>query len=212
MTEAGRPGRPRNPDIEDRVFDAAIDIYGRVGWAGFNFEVVTRATGIGKAAIYRRWPTREDLLAATLSARWGTVNDIDTGTLRGDLLCLVSYFSERLTGSFGAVSVHINADRLHFPEARQATDAFIADEIRAGRQIVRRAMARGELPEHTRPSLVIDLVVGGMQNHVLTTPPSLRAEMEASIKEFGEDLVDTVLRGVSTGSGTVSDAQQPRSR
>jgi AcrR family transcriptional regulator len=197
VTEGARPGRPRNPDIEDRVFDAAIEIYSRVGWAGFNFEAVTRATGIGKAAIYRRWPTRMDLLVAALKARWGTVGDIDTGTLRGDLLGLVEFFSARLTGSFGSVSIHINADRLHFPEAREATDAHITAEVRAGRRIVRRAIARGELPERTRPSLVIDLVVGAMQNHVLSTPASLRPEMVASLEGFGEDLVDTVLRGVS---------------
>src|ERR1700761_3673808 len=192
-----RPGRPRDPEIEDRVFDAAIDIYSRVGWAGFNFETVTRATGVGKAAIYRRWPARADLLAAALDARWGTVGDIDTGTLRGDLLGLVEFFSVRLTGSFGSVPIQISTDRLHFPEARQATDAHRNAEIRAGRQIVRRAVARGELPADTRPSLIIDLVVGAMQNHVLSTPPPLRAEMMASLPGFGEDLVDTVLRGVS---------------
>lgn len=197
MAEAGRPGRPRDPDIEDRVFDAAIHIYSRVGWAGFNFESVTRATGIGKAAIYRRWPTRGELLAATLNARWISAQEIDTGTLRGDLLSLVADFSNRLTSGYGSVAVHVNADRIHYPEAREATDAFIKQEVRAGRQIVRRAVTRGELPQGTWPSLIIDLVVGAMLNHVMSTPPSLRAKMEASLGGFGEEVVDTVLRGVA---------------
>jgi len=195
VIEVARPGRPRDPDIEDRVFDAAMAIYASAGWAGFNFEVITRATGIGKAAIYRRWPYRGALLADTLRARWMTVEDIDTGNLRDDLIRLVRLILTSHTGRYGFAAIQMQADRLHHDEVREATDEYVQKTIRAGRQIVHRAVARGELPVRIKPALIIDPVVGGAQNHVTSTPPDLRPAMEASMFDFGDDLVDTVLRG-----------------
>ena len=38
-------GRPLDPGLEDRVFDAAIALYAETGWAGFSFEAVARRAG-----------------------------------------------------------------------------------------------------------------------------------------------------------------------
>jgi AcrR family transcriptional regulator len=199
---AARPGRPRDPDIEDRVFGAAMDVYSRTGWSGFNFEAVTRVSGVGKAAIYRRWPDRGALLADTLKARWGTVEEVDNGSLRADLMRLAEMFLTRLTGEHGPATTQVQADRLHYEEVRTATDDYIQMTIYNGRQIVHRAVERGELPRGTRPALIIDLVVGGVQNHVMSTPPSLRPQMEAQMHEYGSDLVDTVIRGIGASPPT----------
>jgi AcrR family transcriptional regulator len=179
------------------VYDAAIDIYSQVGWPGFNFGVISRAAGIGKNAMYRRWSSREELLADTLRARWLPVAEIDTGHLRDDLLRLAMLFLTLLSSKYGSAHVQMQADRLHFEEVRAATDDYFRQLVRLGRQIVRRAVARGELPAEMTPALVIDLVVGGAMNHVMSTPGSLRAEMETHMVQFGNELVETVLRGVS---------------
>jgi AcrR family transcriptional regulator len=192
-----KAGRPRDPDIEDRVYDAAIAIYSQVGWAGFNFAVISRAAGIGKSAMYRRWSSREELLADTLKARWLPVEEINTGHLRDDLRRLAMLFLTLLSSSYGSAHVQMQADRLHFEEVRTATDDYFRQLIRLGRQIVRRAVARGELPTEMSPALVMDLVVGGAMNHVMSTPASLRAEMESRMSKFGDELVEAVLRGVS---------------
>src|ERR1700731_4692469 len=63
--QAGR-GRPADPDIERRVIAAALSVYGEAGWAGFSLDRVARRAPVGKAALYRRWPTKEDLLLAAL--------------------------------------------------------------------------------------------------------------------------------------------------
>jgi hypothetical protein len=78
--------------------------------------------------------------------------------------------------------------------------------VHVGRQIVRRAVRRGELPGGTSPTVIVDLVVGGIQNHVISTPAHLRPRMEARMYEFGEELVDTVLRGaLAPGSRPAAD-------
>jgi AcrR family transcriptional regulator len=181
--------------VEDRVFDAAIELYNRAGWVGFNFEGVTRATGIGKAALYRRWPHRADLLADTLKARWLQVDDIDTGSLREDLLALAGVFLRLLTGPYGSVNMHMLMDTARYDEVRGATTDYRAGLVTAGRAIVRRAVTRGELPEGTSPTLIVDLVVGGIQNHVLSTPADLRPKMELQMYDYAQEMVDAVLLG-----------------
>ncbi|BEL05549.1 TetR/AcrR family transcriptional regulator [Actinoplanes sichuanensis] len=199
VTEAvqgSRRGRPRDPDVEDRVFDAAIELYGRTGWAGFNFEGVARVSGIGKAALYRRWSHRAQLLNDALKARWIRVDDIDTGDIRGDLLAVARLLLDVLTGIRGEVYLRILTDTGLHPEVHEATADYRAGVVAPSRAMVHRAAARGELPAGTDPGLVIDLVVGAVQNHVLTTPPELRDRMQERMHAYAEQVVDTVLRGV----------------
>ena len=88
------------------MFDAAIALYAAAGWGGFNFDAIARAAGVGKAALYRRWASREALFRETLEARWYAVQAIDTGTLRGDLLALGRMNFDALAGPFGEVGQH----------------------------------------------------------------------------------------------------------
>ena len=65
MTSPAQAGRPRDPDVDRRVADAAITLFGETGWAGFSVEAVAKQASVGKASIYLRWPTKEALLADT---------------------------------------------------------------------------------------------------------------------------------------------------
>jgi len=80
-----RRGRPRDPLMEVRLLDAALEVYGQNGWLGFNLDAVARRAKVSKDALYRRWRTREALLADALRRRWDWVGGIDSGTIRGDL-------------------------------------------------------------------------------------------------------------------------------
>lgn len=191
-----RRGRPRDPGVEGRVFDAAITIYSESGWGGFSFESVARATGIGRAALYRRWTDRADLLVHTLNAKPVSVATIDTGNVRDDLLELVDGYLIQGTRPYALTWQQLMLDRHRYPEVRAATDDYYASRVRDGRRIVRRAIQRGELPAGTSPTLVMDLLVGAVHNHVVSTPPSLRAAMEARMSAYARQLVDAVLRGV----------------
>ena len=77
-------GRPRDPDVDRRVADAAITLFGEAGWAGFSVEAVAKRASVGKASIYLRWPTKEALLVEALRLRVGIIDEVDTGSLRED--------------------------------------------------------------------------------------------------------------------------------
>lgn len=198
----GRRGRPRDPGVEDKVYDAAIRLYAQTGWAGFTFEAVARESGIGKPSLYRRWGSRGELLAQTFQARWFDVERIDTGNLRDDLLALAHTTLDHLLSSHGRVVLRMLLDTPDHPEVAASTASYREGVTAAARGIVRAGIRRGELPPGTSPTLVLDMVVGAVTNRVHSTPPDLLDRVVVGSEEFVGALVDAVLRGLSTpGAG-----------
>src|SRR5688500_15054981 len=80
--------RGRAAKVVDRVVKATAEELSRVGYAAMRVEDVAARSGVHKTTIYRRWPTKEDLVAATITTmirRSDRRAAIDTGTVRGDL-------------------------------------------------------------------------------------------------------------------------------
>lgn len=60
--------RRRGPVLERAILDAALEQLSTVGWGGLTMEGVAAGARTGKAAVYRRWPSKEDLVADALEA------------------------------------------------------------------------------------------------------------------------------------------------
>ncbi len=192
---AGR-GRPRDPDIEARILDAALALYGTQGWLGFSLDAVARGAKVSKDALYRRWRTRESLLQDALHRRWDWVAAIDEGTIRADLLRLGTRTFDTFAGSYGEVALQLRADARRFPELRALAEPYREVMVQQGRGIVRRAIQRGDLPAAVNPGLIMDLLVGGIVNHIISTPRRLRAPMLANREIFVLTMTQVVLAGV----------------
>jgi AcrR family transcriptional regulator len=199
---ARRPGRPRDPLLEARVFDAAIEIYAGGGWHAFNFGAIARAAGVGKAALYKRWPSRGELLRETLASRWYVVEAINTGSLRGDLTELAQVSFDAYAGRYGGVALQLRADLQSLAEVRAATRSHWFALIKHTREIVRRAIDGGQLPAQTSPALIADIIVGAIANRVAATPRRLRGTMLTQRNKIIEDLVELVLRGAGARKGS----------
>lgn len=192
---ASRPvGRPRDPDLERRVFEAAVALYDEVGWAGFNFDAVAARASTGKAAIYRRWSSKEELLTAALSARTRGVTTADTGSLQGDLERLAEQLLANYTSPNGLVSLRLFVEAQHHPElgsrAVQRLDAHLAESA----QIAERAVARGEISAVDAP-LVMAAVSGGVLNLVLASRD--REELGRRRRWHARRLVNFVMRAAA---------------
>lgn len=186
-------GRPRDPDLEQRVQDAVIEIYGEVGWPGLTFDAVARRAGAGKSALYLRWPTKERLLLDALAARTVPVALIDTGSVHEDLLHFARQMATFYLGQNGLVTLRVALEAMTRPELLASAQQQGSTNILAARAIVHRGVARGELPEGTSATLLIDIVAGAVLNHVLATPLHLREQMMQQLDRYLEDLVDFVL-------------------
>ncbi|GAB2472118.1 TetR/AcrR family transcriptional regulator [Jatrophihabitans fulvus] len=93
----GRGGRRRDDTRDDAILAAAVDVVAELGVEGMTMDVVAARSGAAKATMYRRWPSKTELLLEVLRfvcRPRATVQDLPTtGTLRGDLLALTDLFS-----------------------------------------------------------------------------------------------------------------------
>jgi AcrR family transcriptional regulator len=194
-----RPGRPRDPDVERRVFDAAAAVYAQYGWARFSYDAVAKQSGVGKPALYRRWPSKQDLLLAMLDDRQRVIHPKDTGSLRGDLIELASDMLTGFLEEHGLMSLRLYIDARTEPDlAETAKSSILGGYIIECRNIVRRAVKRDELsPNQNLPVLLLDLVTGAVITHALVTPPEMYEKVAADMPRYVATLVDVVLLGAS---------------
>ncbi|BCY09515.1 TetR/AcrR family transcriptional regulator [Actinoplanes sp. L3-i22] len=192
------PGRPRDPEVDRRITQAALDVFGDAGWAGFAMEPVARRAGIGKATLYLRWTSKESLLTDALTAGLPRVSDVDTGTLHGDLVELATQMVALYAGPCSKAALRLNLEAASIAGIARHYDQIRTSQIAAARDIIRRGITRGELPAATSVTLLLDTLAGGAMMHALTTPPAERAALAATAAEHARSLVDFLLHSVTT--------------
>lgn len=152
-------GRPRDPAVDDAATAAAIRLITEEGYANLTMERISERAGVSKAALYRRWPNKLELVVDAIgtSAR-RHVTLPDTGRVRDDVLAFLEGFSrERQTDveAYDALAGAVDSD----PElAERCREVLGAGLTEAFRTIVRRGVARGELPAGTDVDLLADVV------------------------------------------------------
>src|SRR4028119_1583104 len=102
---SSRGGRPRDPSRDGVIRAAIMRLLADVGYGALTMDAVAAEAGVGKATIYRRWRTKQDLVVDTVSDlnRAWTV-DVDTGSLEGDLRSLVPRMVEMMASPVGSAT------------------------------------------------------------------------------------------------------------
>ncbi|MFC4951157.1 TetR/AcrR family transcriptional regulator [Pseudonocardia sp. GCM10023141] len=197
MQQSRPRGRPRDPAVESRVHDAVLEVYWETGWAGFTLEAVARRAGVGREALYRRWNSKGELLAAALQARGPLPEPIDTGSVHGDLVELARQLLDGYAGPAGLVTLRATLEaRVHPDLLARLADALNASRLLMARDIVTRAVSRGELPATTPVTMLLELVSGAVLSHVLFAPVGARPEPDPG---YAERLVSLVLSALAAG-------------
>ncbi|MDA0637730.1 TetR/AcrR family transcriptional regulator [Nonomuraea sp. MCN248] len=205
-----RPGRPPDPDIEPRVLNATLEIYAEVGWAGFTMDAVARRARVGKAALYRRWESREKLIVGALASLTTPVMTETTGSLREDLLAMCVRTLRAQQSRDGLVGLRAQIEAKFYPELfGQAMEDLGKQWRTMYRQFVLLAIDRGEIPQGTSPALVLDAVNGIVVNHVLSTPIDKMPALLEDAPRYAERVVDFVLSSIgyrpAGGAGATLD-------
>jgi AcrR family transcriptional regulator len=190
------PGRPRDPQVDRRIAQAALDLFADAGWAGFSMEAVARRAGVGKASLYLRWTTKEALLADAVTWRLGRVADVDTGTLRGDLVELATQVLDIYAGDTGRAAMRLTLEAASIPGMAEHGAAMRQAQARAAKAIVRRGIRRGEAAPGTSAALLLNTLTGGAMMLALSTPEERRADLARNTGARARRLVDFLLRAV----------------
>ncbi len=139
-------GRPRNPEAESRVLDAALEEYAARGWSGFTMDAVAKRAGVGKSTLYLRWSDKTVLLMDAVSARQSTLWAVDTGSLRGDLEALADNLFRHYQQTAGWASLRLAVDaNLMGSPWRDHGEELSWRHLETARPLLDRAVERGEL-------------------------------------------------------------------
>jgi AcrR family transcriptional regulator len=166
------PGRPRSAQADTAIIRATLDLLVADGYRALTMEKVRERAGVGKATIYRRYASKEELVQAAVShLNIGMPEPPDTGTLRGDFAEIVRAL---LTGAkvSGALTFmpRMLSEAAHDAELRAIFYAALVQPRRdVVEAILRRAIERGEIRADVDPDLGVDLLAGPMVYRVLIT-------------------------------------------
>ncbi|WP_396641687.1 TetR/AcrR family transcriptional regulator [Microbacterium sp.] len=143
-------GRKRDHSRDPEILQAAIDILAEEGFDGMTIDMVATRAKAGKATLYRRWPSKAELVLDAIgcmkAADLSPATLPDTGTLRGDLIGMITSRTAEDAERRLRVMAGVAALLTREPELTDAASAVLmAPRIAAIRGLLERALARGEI-------------------------------------------------------------------
>ncbi|MEO7036148.1 MAG: TetR/AcrR family transcriptional regulator [Polyangiaceae bacterium] len=171
------------------VLTATAEELSRVGYAAMRVEDVAARSGVNKTTIYRRWPTKPELVGAALRAVWETPDVPDTGSLRTDFVASLTKSATFAMSPIGRGLTRVIQVELAHPELEPIARS-LRDDYRALREaLVQRGISRGELPPETDARFLHDMMTAPIFSRLFTDGASIDSA-------FIENVVDVVLSGV----------------
>jgi AcrR family transcriptional regulator len=188
-TSARRVGG-RSARVRAAVFSAAIQLLEEHGYEAATMATIAKQAGVHETSLYRRWGTREALLAEALLTRAAAAMPVpDTGSIRSDLVQLLQTIVVFLHAPLGAAMVQLSLTTPPSPTFAQARSHYWQERFDLLTVIFERAIARGELPAELDPQLVLETVIGPIYLRLFFSGESLDQLVV-------EQVVDLVLDGV----------------
>jgi AcrR family transcriptional regulator len=197
-TETPRPsrgGRPRDPSRDGVIRAAILRLLAEVGYGALTMDAVASEAGVGKATIYRRWRTKQDLVVDTISdlTRTEAVAP-DTGSLEGDLRTVLHNLVAVISGPTGAATLSLLSTVPHHPAL---AEAFRSGPLgvwkQAFQEIFARAEARGQLSPGVARSVIGETTSALLvQRWLLTGQPVDEA--------YADEVLDTVVLPLMRGA------------
>jgi AcrR family transcriptional regulator len=160
-------GRPRSEEAHKAILDATLQLLVEVGFSGLTVEGVAQRAGVGKATIYRRWPSKLPLVVEAFS-QLPALEEVDTGDLVEDLTAMLrSYLQLFNQTPLALVLPSLAGERAHNPELSKLLDPVMKSRRQPLTRALERAIARGDLPAGLDVDLAADLIVGPIAVRVM---------------------------------------------
>ena len=159
----GRPrGRPRSAAAHDAILAAAVALIRESGYDALAMEAIADRAGVAKTTVYRRWATKELLVAEAIERLVLAIPVPDTGSVEQDVLALMGV-TRRMYADPGTASL------LPALVAAMARSPRVADAVRTGMTaawsaamgtVLRRGVSRGALRADADVTLALELLAG----------------------------------------------------
>ncbi|MFG3015743.1 TetR/AcrR family transcriptional regulator [Streptomyces cinerochromogenes] len=154
--------RRRGAVLERAILDAALEQLSTVGWKGLTMEGVAAGAQTGKAAVYRRWTSKEDLVADALVSGLPRVEQApDLGSVREDLLALCRQVRQIMYSRPGVALRSVIHECDHMQVERFEGVIFgsvVEPTVKLLREVIEHGIERGEVRSDAANGYVFDAI------------------------------------------------------
>jgi AcrR family transcriptional regulator len=182
----------RGETFVSSVLEATLAQLAERGFDRLAIPHIAQHAGVNKTSIYRRWPTKAELVRDALAAAMSHTDDApDTGTLRNDLIALARTVATFTQSRVGTAVIRIMHAESGNPEVRALATMAYGEAAGSGPwAVMRRAVMRGELKDNVDPTLLLFAIAGAIMHRVFV-------EHADVTDEFIVHVIDMMLYGVS---------------
>jgi AcrR family transcriptional regulator len=187
--------RRRGQELEEALLDAAYAELVESGLAAFTFDGVATRAQTSRPVLYRRWPTREELVVAAIRHHDERNRPPvpDTGTLRGDLLAVLKGANQHRMQLIAPVLAQLSGYFLETGRTpAELRRELIGDRVTADSVVIQRAVDRGEIDPARLTPRVAALPFDLFRHEVLMTQAPVPDDVI-------EEIVDAIVLPVMTG-------------
>ncbi len=162
------------------------------GFERLSIPQIATLAGVNKTSIYRRWPTKAELVSDALKAAMQLADQApDTGTLRGDLVELARTVANFIQSPVGKVIVRIMLAEGGNPDLRALAQTSYGQANSVGPwAVIKRAIERDEMSADADPSMLLFTLAGAIMHRLLVE----RAQVDQA---YLERLINLVLAGAA---------------
>lgn len=185
----------RSERVVASVLTAALTELAHVGYVAMRLEDVASRAGVAKTTVYRRWPTKSELVRDAIQHAVATETPLpDTGSVRKDLLALLERSMALMSTAEGLAVARLITTESVAPEVDELCRSLREDVRTRRASLVVRAQERGEIPADADPLLMTDAIFTVAMSRLIRYGERLD-------RETCERLIDLVVTGAEHGGG-----------
>jgi len=198
-------GRPREARADQAIRAATLELMAEQGAQALRMGDVASRAGVGKATIYRRYRSKDELVTDAVGGLVSEIAVPDTGSTRSDLLALMNEAVELYSNSLAAGLMPTVVDEMsRNPEfAEIARDRFLTGRRAALREVFERGVGRGDLRRDLDVELALDVLGGPLFYRLMITGGPIDARLAANV-------VELILRGFAPAPPSATKTRTKR--
>jgi len=170
---ARSPGRPRNAAADREIVAATLRLLSREGYDGTSIEAVAAEAGVTRATVYRRYPTKADMVTAAVCEMSEAKEPGACGDPRTMLIGLLRGFHECVGPNDGlGIAASLYLQRREHPEMLDSfRERVIHPTRRQMEALLKLARDQGAIPPDSDPETMIEMLIGSYLYRTLAGRP-----------------------------------------
>ena len=185
-------GRPRSTHADQAILQATLDLLAEVGYQSMSIEAIAARAGVGKTTIYRRYTSKEEIVADAIESLREDISIPDTGSFWGDMDILIKNAAKKIDSPLGrqtlALIISTASSNPQFAQVYWKKYTQVRRE--AFSQVLERAKLRSEIDSSADIDLIIDLLSGSLYYTLIFKPTT------EPVEAYMRRTMDILLKGI----------------